>query len=252
VLDQTPAHLKPGMSASAEIFVSRASNALAVPLQSLYSAGNDSYVFVPDASHPRGAPVKVKLGMINDTHAQIVSGLSQGQNVRILEAGEGRDLLELAGIKIEGPTTRSSDSDYVNPRRRGGGGRNGNGQSGAPPGAGGPGQAGAPATPGAQGMNDRPSRDAGARPEGMQRDRGPGAPGASPRDTASPSRDGATPSGRDNGSTPGRNGASPPSRDGSAPSAKDSAAPPARTNAPATPADGSASSGAPAQQLPGR
>src|SRR5439155_23395157 len=70
---------------------------------------------------------------INETHAQVLSSLSAGQNVRVLEAGEGRDLLEAAGIKLQAPTTRSSDSDYVNPKRRGGGRGMSNG-SGAPPG----------------------------------------------------------------------------------------------------------------------
>jgi hypothetical protein len=45
--------------------------------------------------------VKVAIGQVNETHAQIASGVSQGQDVLILQAGQGRDLLEKAGIKVE-------------------------------------------------------------------------------------------------------------------------------------------------------
>ncbi len=104
-LDKTPLGLKPGMGCHAEIFVNRFNDVLAVPLPTIYSAGPDSYVFVRSASEVR--PVKVKVGATNETHAQIVDGLNANDQVLVLQAGQGRDLLEKAGITVQ-PATRPS------------------------------------------------------------------------------------------------------------------------------------------------
>jgi hypothetical protein len=84
-----------------KIFVDRLHNVLAVPVGAVYAAGSDSYVFVRDSGEPR--PTKVTIGQVNETHAQVIAGLSQGQQVLILGAGQGRELLENAGIKVEAP-----------------------------------------------------------------------------------------------------------------------------------------------------
>ena len=52
------------------------------------------------------------VGRTNDTHAEISSGLGAGVRVKLLEAGEGRTLLERAGIKVEAPAQHTSDDDY--------------------------------------------------------------------------------------------------------------------------------------------
>jgi multidrug efflux pump subunit AcrA (membrane-fusion protein) len=98
-LDHTPKGLKPGLSVEVKIFIDRLHDVLAVPLASVYAAGEDSYVFTQSPGGP--LPMKVALGAVNDTHAQIKQGISAGQNVLILQAGQGRDLLEKAGIKVE-------------------------------------------------------------------------------------------------------------------------------------------------------
>ncbi|HEX8523150.1 MAG TPA: HlyD family efflux transporter periplasmic adaptor subunit, partial [Tepidisphaeraceae bacterium] len=98
-LDQTPQGLKPGMGAEVRVFIDRLRNVLAVPLSSVYAAGRDSYVFVRDGNNTR--PVKVAIGEVNETHAQVVDGLTSGLQVLILQAGQGRELLDKAGIKVE-------------------------------------------------------------------------------------------------------------------------------------------------------
>src|SRR5688572_3667982 len=81
-LDYTPQGLKPGMSAEeVRIFVDRLHNVLAVPVGAIYAAGVVSYVFVRTDDGPK--PAKVAIGQVNDTHAQVTSGLSQGQQVLI-------------------------------------------------------------------------------------------------------------------------------------------------------------------------
>jgi multidrug efflux pump subunit AcrA (membrane-fusion protein) len=169
-LDTTPPGLKPGVGAVVEIFVERINSTLAVPLASIYSAGRDSYVFLR-GDPPR--PTKVTLGSVNNTHAQIVEGLKPGQDVLILGAGQGRELLDRAGIKSE-PTTRPVVDEF-----------------GPPPEA-----QQAPGARGAGGGGDRSRTDeagavapttapAGAGGEGRRRSsRGSGSGGGSPRPSA--------------------------------------------------------------------
>ena len=113
-LDHTPAGLKPGMSVETKLFVDRLSQVLAVPLGAVYAAGRDSYVFARSAGSVE--PVKVAIGQVNETHAQITSGLSRGQQVLILQAGQGRELLEKAGIKVEAPASTTQPANGPPPR----------------------------------------------------------------------------------------------------------------------------------------
>ena len=116
-LDETPPGLKPGMRVeNAEIFVSRLEQVVAVPLAAIYSVSNDSYVFVRDGQTVKER--KVTLGTANETHVQVVSGLNENEQVLLLQPGQGRLLLEKAGIKVvEQPTTRPAKNGR---RQRGG------------------------------------------------------------------------------------------------------------------------------------
>ncbi|MGE5610518.1 MAG: HlyD family efflux transporter periplasmic adaptor subunit [Bacillota bacterium] len=107
-LDETPPGLKPGIGVQAEIFVDRYEQTLAVPLAALYSVGKDNYVFVHNGNTVNHR--KVMIGASNETHAQITDGLSEGEEVLLLQAGQGRTLLEKAGIKVE-PTTRPANEE---------------------------------------------------------------------------------------------------------------------------------------------
>ena len=98
-LDETPAGLKPGVGCQTEILVDRHEQTIAVPLTCLYSVGSESYVFahVGEKIEPR----KINLGTSNETHVQVTAGLGEGEDVLVLQAGKGRELLERAGIKAE-------------------------------------------------------------------------------------------------------------------------------------------------------
>ncbi len=103
-LDKTPPGLKPGLTASVEIHIETLKNVLAVPLPAIYSSGADSYLFVKRATgQPK--PVKVKVGKMNETHAEIASGIDEGAEVVVLQVGQGRQLLEAAGI-ADAPATQ--------------------------------------------------------------------------------------------------------------------------------------------------
>src|SRR5437764_9669485 len=156
------------MGANVELLVNHLSNVLAVPLAAVYSAGPDTYVFVRDGEKVKAR--KVKIGQTNDTHAQVRDGLDAGASVLLLAAGQGRELLEQNGIKVEGPSTRSAD-DFG--PRRGRGNRNGNGAAGANPDAARPDGTG----PGA-GLNGPPSADGNKGDRGQNRQ--PQAPTTAP------------------------------------------------------------------------
>ena len=133
-LDHTPAGLKPGQSVTVKLFVDRLRQVTAVPLGAVYAAGRDSYVFTRQGGEIK--PQKVVIGQVNETHAQVASGLTSGQQVLILQAGQGRELLEKAGIKIERQASTTQPFDAAAPPRAPqAGGRNGGGAAAAGNGA---------------------------------------------------------------------------------------------------------------------
>jgi HlyD family secretion protein len=109
VLDRTPGELKPGMGVMAEIFVERLKNVAAVPLASIYSAGEETFIFVRQAG--KVVPRKVEVGQNTATHAHIVSGARPGEDVLILQAGQGRELLAQAGIEVKDPNANGSPDE---------------------------------------------------------------------------------------------------------------------------------------------
>ncbi|MDB5174014.1 MAG: efflux transporter, family, subunit [Phycisphaerales bacterium] len=112
-LDNTPANLKPGISVKGEVYVDRLSDVVAVPLAALYTEKSNSYVFIRNGEDIK--PAAVKVGETNETLAQLLEGLAAGDQVLLLEAGQGRDLLDKAGIHIEAPSDRKRRADEKRP-----------------------------------------------------------------------------------------------------------------------------------------
>ncbi|HLL88248.1 MAG TPA: HlyD family efflux transporter periplasmic adaptor subunit [Tepidisphaeraceae bacterium] len=116
-LDQTPAGLKPGVTAAAQVYIDRIEQATAVPMAAVYAAGIDSYVFVRRGATTDAAPQKVTLGPATETHVQVTGGLAPGAQVLLLQAGQGRALLEQAGIKPRpAPTSQPGGDGRRRPR----------------------------------------------------------------------------------------------------------------------------------------
>ncbi|MCC6241006.1 MAG: efflux RND transporter periplasmic adaptor subunit [Phycisphaerales bacterium] len=105
-LDSTPSGLKPGTSVQAQIIIDQEDNVLALPLPSIFSTGNDRYVFVRNGDQVR--PQKVEIGASNETFAKVISGVEAGSQVLMLQAGQGRELLERAGIALATPQPQQS------------------------------------------------------------------------------------------------------------------------------------------------
>lgn len=124
-LDETPQGVKPGVGATAEIFVARLDNVLTVPISTIYSSGPRTFVFMKPAGDESPTPREIKLGLSSTTHIEVREGLKAGEEVLVLQAGQGRELLEKAGIRDESATTRGS--------RGPGEGRRRGGEAGAPP-----------------------------------------------------------------------------------------------------------------------
>jgi HlyD family secretion protein len=183
-LDQTPPSLKPGMGVNASIFIKRLHGVNAVPLTALYSQGPDTYVFERSGDGLKHR--KVKIGSTNETHAEILEGVEHGADVKILQVGEGQELLERAGIKFVPPATTQPAADE-RPER-----------AGPPEGMRPPGMGDAPTSPGAEpgqitpggnGDAPRPRGDGQRRGGGGRRGGGqaPGGPGAQPQQSPSSS-----------------------------------------------------------------
>ncbi len=105
-LAKTPANLKPGLTARVEITLEHLSNVLAAPLGTIYSEDDDTWVFVRQGNDIQ--PRKVTIGQTTETHAQLTDGISAGEEVVILEAGQGRQLLDKAGIAKKLPKAASA------------------------------------------------------------------------------------------------------------------------------------------------
>ncbi|MBC7783996.1 MAG: efflux RND transporter periplasmic adaptor subunit [Burkholderiales bacterium] len=139
VLETTPPGLRPGMSVEVSILIDRQDDAISIPVAALYTAGSERYAFVPTDDGAR--PVKIpQIGRSNDQDVHIPEGLEVGQQVILLEAGQGRVLLERAGIKIADAPAAGPAGEGRKRQRNGAGGAPGGPQS-APPGGNPPGNA---------------------------------------------------------------------------------------------------------------
>ena len=89
-VDNKAGELKPSMRAEAELTLGRVENALAVPVQAVFSDGPVRFVYVPRGSRYERVPVRV--GRVSDTLAEITAGLTEGQAVLLREPSPGEVL----------------------------------------------------------------------------------------------------------------------------------------------------------------
>lgn len=78
-LVSTKLAVKPGMTANADIVVARKEDVLLVPNRAVRSSGGRRVVEVPGEEGPKEVPVEV--GLRNESMTEILSGLSEGQQV---------------------------------------------------------------------------------------------------------------------------------------------------------------------------
>lgn len=92
-LENAPVELKPGFTVSIEIVVATKEGVLAVPQEALFQEGNKNYVYRIQAGRLEKAEVKIGIG--NDTHQEVTSGLKEGDQVVL---NPSNDLAE--GIQV--------------------------------------------------------------------------------------------------------------------------------------------------------
>ncbi len=81
--DETPTDLKPGMTCQVELIIDRLPDAVQIPIASIFTL-EDKIVCYRAGSNK---PVEIKIGGMNDTQAQVVSGLAEGDEVLLVKPG---------------------------------------------------------------------------------------------------------------------------------------------------------------------
>lgn len=139
-LATTPPDLKPGVGAEVQISIARLEDVIAIPTSTIYTSGTRSYVFLrPTRANESPQPREIRIGQANETHVQVLDGLSVGDEIVVLQAGQGRELLARAGIAEEAPMTPAFQRNGNGENGRGPGGGPGVGPGGPGVGPGGPG-----------------------------------------------------------------------------------------------------------------
>jgi multidrug resistance efflux pump len=124
--------VKPSMRAEATIYLDRVVDALAVPVQSIFSDSGVNYVLVPDRDRFRRVPVRV--GRRSDRLAEVLAGLDAGTRVLIREPRANEvlttpwDSQALAAVGL-----RMNDNGRAVPLQSGPRGPAGNGTPAQPP-----------------------------------------------------------------------------------------------------------------------
>ncbi len=84
-----PGFLRPYMGAEAQIFVSKKADVLLCPIEALYKENEVWYVDLKEGE--QRTPVEVQVGIMNDTFAEIISGLDAGQEVVVGYSSDPND-----------------------------------------------------------------------------------------------------------------------------------------------------------------
>jgi HlyD family secretion protein len=104
--------LKPSMRCQAELVLGTVEQALAVPVQSVFSEGPVRYVMVPEGSRFVRRPVS--LGRRSDLYAEISAGLEEGTSVLVRDPGPG-ELIEEPWSEAELTNAGYTFDDEGNP-----------------------------------------------------------------------------------------------------------------------------------------
>ena len=88
--------LKPELTAKVEVVLARLADVVYVPIASVFSEQEQTFCWQVVGGKPKKVPVKV--GRMNDTAVQIISGLAEGDKV-LLAPPSDQDIRNLGGVK---------------------------------------------------------------------------------------------------------------------------------------------------------
>jgi membrane fusion protein, macrolide-specific efflux system len=93
ILPETvPKFFRAGMSATVSFILSEKSGIMLLPLNVVKKIGNKSYVFILPKDSKKTKAIQVKIGLENEIHVEVVSGLSEGDEVVVPTAKMVQDL----------------------------------------------------------------------------------------------------------------------------------------------------------------
>ncbi len=118
LFDTQDDRIKQGMSVSASIVTDVKTDVLMIENSAIKTQGNGTYVEMVDPTHPDVAPIRqpVVVGIANDTHTEIISGLKEGDQVV---------------VRTIAPSTKAAATTQAPSLLGGTGGNRGFGQTGA-------------------------------------------------------------------------------------------------------------------------
>jgi RND family efflux transporter MFP subunit len=133
--------LKPGMYAKVAFIVDKKNNALVIPTAALVDLGGSRGVFTASATEQGQVASfkKIDVGIVNQTLAEVTSGLAEGDHIVTTGAAALRE-----GDRILLPGENAPEGGRQGGAGRQGGGRRGGGQGGQGRGQGNPSTGGAP------------------------------------------------------------------------------------------------------------
>ncbi len=105
--------IRPGMNCSAEIFIREIPQALAVPIQSVHTVGDEHFVYV-QAPGSKVRKQLVEIGGASDTLVQVKTGLEAGTRVLLRNPRPG-ELLRDSPTEAEEPLARESKAVFPTP-----------------------------------------------------------------------------------------------------------------------------------------
>lgn len=105
--------LKPGMTANITIFIDEKKDVLLMPIEAVFEQGGEAMVEVLTDKGPKAVPVK--LGLVNDEVAEVLSGLDEGQAII---TGSSLDRLDRARNEAENKEEGKKKEPLVMPQKR--------------------------------------------------------------------------------------------------------------------------------------
>lgn len=91
--------LLPAMSATAVITTEKAEKAVLVPIAAVQTKNEESYVTI--VNNDEEMQTKVQVGIMNDTYAQITSGVKEGDQVKIVTRSSSKEQQDMKNMKDE-------------------------------------------------------------------------------------------------------------------------------------------------------
>lgn len=88
-IDNAERTLRIGMTANIDILIAEAKDTLIIPLTALQDEGEDDQVLVP-GENGEPVPRKIRLGLQDGIHAEVLEGLGEGEEVVVSQAGKNR------------------------------------------------------------------------------------------------------------------------------------------------------------------